>query len=297
MAISMEKAFSGIVNREVTAEEVDRDVKLKKGLECNCCGIPVYHRTKHLRNEAWIPAHFYRKVEHDYSCKYNTVGQVSIIARQSNDKILENIDQRNFTFRLTMIHEQLNKVKEGEYSKKDNASINNRQKNRSYQARGRLTPYLATMKKIIELRNILETDTELHSIIKIEMYNKKIAWNNFYYESNYYTKAFDYLKKLEWKDNHPICIEGIVRSVKSLDQEGRYAVGLRFGDKRTNDQGLTLISSPSIFGNEQDVSSEIFKEGQRIVVCALCTAREKNTYLNINISLYHKNQIVILENS
>lgn len=43
----------------------------------------MYHRTKHLRNEAWIPAHFYRKVEHDYSCKYNTVGQVSIIARQS----------------------------------------------------------------------------------------------------------------------------------------------------------------------------------------------------------------------
>lgn len=28
MAISMKKAFSGIVNQEVTAEEVDREVKL-----------------------------------------------------------------------------------------------------------------------------------------------------------------------------------------------------------------------------------------------------------------------------
>ncbi|WP_432693999.1 hypothetical protein ACRBU7_14455 [Priestia aryabhattai] len=297
MAISMEKAFSKIVNREVTAEEVDRDLKLKKGLECNYCGIPVYHRTEHPRKEARVSALFYRKVEHDYSCKYNTVGQVSIIARQSSDKILQNINQKKFTFRLTMIYEQLNMVKAGEYSKKDNASIINRQKNRSYQDRGKLTPYLATMKKIIELRNILEKNTELHSIIKIEMYNKKIAWNNFYYESNYYTKAFDYLKKLEWKENHPICIEGIVRGVKSLDQEGRYAVGLRFGDTKTNNQDFTLISSPSIFCNEQDVSSEIFKEGQRIVVCALCTTREKNNYLNINISLYHKNQIVILENS
>ncbi|WP_181903717.1 hypothetical protein [Priestia megaterium] len=48
------------------------------------------------------------------------------------------------------------------------------------------------------------------------------------------------------------------------------------------------------FNNEQDVLSEIFKEGRRIVVCALCTAREKDKYHNINISLYRKNQIVIL---
>lgn len=297
MAVAMKKAFSKIINWEVSAEEVDKDLKLKNGLECNSCGIPVYHRTTHQRNEVSIPAHFYRKGEHEDSCKYNTVGQISIIARESNDKILENIDQKNFTFRLTMVHEQLNKVKAGEQSKEDNNSTKNSKKNRNYQARGNLSPYLATIKKIIQLRNVLEANIELYSIIKIEMYGKKIPWNNFYYDSNNYTKAFDYLKKQGWKGNHPICIEGIIRGVKALDQKGRYAVGLHFGDTRTNNQGLTLVSSASIFGNEQNVSSKIFKEGQHIVVCALCTVREKNQYLNINISLYHKNQIVILDES
>ena len=50
------------------------------------------HKNSYKRGESPVPTHFTKKrVEHKEGCKYNTAGQVTEIAKVSDDKILESI--------------------------------------------------------------------------------------------------------------------------------------------------------------------------------------------------------------
>lgn len=305
MAIKMKKAYSTIQNKDVTAKYVENHQELKVGLECHICRIGVAHKNSYKRVESPVPTHFTRKprVEHKVGCKYNTVGQVTEIAKDSDDKILESIKKDKFTFRLTMIHEPLRDLGTQSNSSTNNDGTTAPKKDRKYVSKGKLSSYLATMKKILELRKAVEDDdsNELESIIEIQMSGEKVKWSNFYYDQTRYLDAYKYLKGLKQK-RHPICIEGTVKQVKRLKQEGRYAVNLCFGKKG---KGMDEIPTVAIFVNENDIPFDTFKADQHIVVCALCTASEGeqkdkngkviNKYVNIRASLYHKNQLVIFK--
>ncbi|SIR47719.1 hypothetical protein SAMN05878494_3941 [Bacillus cereus] len=302
MAVTMKEAYSTILTEKVSAQEIDKPVNkhLKQGLECVDCRIPVSHRTRHMRNETEIPSLFYRRggINHEEFCSYNTLGQIKVIARDSDDDILKSVEDKTFLFRLTMIHEPLEKLKNQDTKpEKDQNSAPNK-KDRNYHSSGKLNSYLSTMKKIIELRNILENQTELHSLIEIEMDGKKIKWNDFYYEPSHYIQAYNYLKRLEWKNRHPICIEGIVDSVRYIEMSGKYAINLSWGKAGLSSKGIKQISSPSIYFYPGTLSPEDIKKGQHIAVCALCTPGKNGgkvrEFLNANAHLYHKNQLVIL---
>lgn len=299
MAIKMKKAYSTIKNDDVSAKYVEEHQELKKGLECHICRISVSHKIGHPRGGRWVPAHFTRKPgkDHKEGCKYNTVGQVAVIAKDSDDKILESVKKNKFTFRLTMIHEPLKGLGGQNANSINSNGTTASRKERKYVSKGKLNSYLATMKKILELRKAVEEDNsnDLESIVQIEMYEKKVKWSDFYYDAGRYMDAYTYLTKPGQK-RHPICIEGTVRDIKPLKQEGRYAVNLQFGKRG---KGVEHIPAVSIFANEGDIPSKAFKPGQHIVVCALCTTSEgnykDNKYCNIRASLYHKNQVVIFK--
>ncbi|SEF46942.1 hypothetical protein SAMN04487919_101283 [Bacillus sp. ok061] len=305
MAVKMKTAYSKMKNQDVTAKYVEEHPQLKEGLECHKCRKDVSHKNGHFRAEAWIPTHFTRKpgVNHEEWCKYNTIGQVTVLAKKSDDNILESVKKNKFTFRLTMIHEPLKDLGKQSTPSTNKSGNTNPPKNKSYVSKGKLSSYLATMQKILELRKAVEDDdsNELESSIEIQMYGKKIKWPNFYYNQEKYLDAYNYLKSPEFK-RHPICIEGIVNKVISFKQGDRYAVNLRFGKK---DKNIEQIPAASILISQNDIPSETFEPGQHIVVCALCTANEGeqkdnngkiiNKYFNIRASLYHKNQLVIFK--
>ncbi|MFB6731828.1 hypothetical protein ACMZ5A_01120 [Bacillus mobilis] len=302
MAVRMKTAYSTIKNQDVTAKYVEEHPHLKPGLKCHICKIDVIHKKGHPRAERWIQTHFTRKpnkeepIYHEIWCKYNTVGQVTVLAKNSDDKILESIKKDKFTFRLKMIHEPLRDLGKQSNSSNNNDEITAPKKDMKYVSKENLSSYLATMKKILELRKAVEDDdsNELESIIEIQMYGKKIKWSNFYYDQEKYLDAYNYLQTLKNK-RHPICFEGVVRDIRPLKQGDRYAVNLKFGKI---EKDVEQIPSVSIFCNESDIPSITFEPGQHIVVCALCTASQSkisNKYLNIRASLYHKNQLVIFK--
>ncbi|MCC2339121.1 hypothetical protein OCF13_06930 [Bacillus tropicus] len=305
MAIKMKKAFSTIKKEDVTAKYVEKHQELKVGLECHICKRDVTHKNSYKRGESPVPTHFTKKkgVEHKEGCKYNTAGQVTEIAKVSDDKILESIKKDKFTFRLTMLHEPLRDLGKQSNSSTNNDGTTTPKKDRKYVSKGKLSSYLATMKKILELRKAVEDDdsNELESIIEIQMYRKKIKWPNFYYNQERYLDAYNYLKSLGSK-KHPICIEGIVNNVSLFKQGDRYAVNLRYGKK---DKNMEQIPAASIFVSENDIPSDTFEPGQHIVVCALCTTNEGeqkdsngkviNKYFNIRASIYHNSQLVIFK--
>lgn len=171
MAVKMKKAYSTIKQENVTAKYVEKHQELKVGLECHICRIGVAHKNSYKRVESPVPTHFTRKprVEHREGCKYNTLGQVTEIAKDSDDKILESIKKNKFSFRLTMIHEPLRDLSKQLNSSTNNTEASTSKKDRKYVSNGKLSSYLATMQKILELRKAVEDDdsNELESAIEI----------------------------------------------------------------------------------------------------------------------------------
>ncbi|PFJ40193.1 hypothetical protein COJ00_27065 [Priestia megaterium] len=296
----MKKAFSEILKTEVLAEEVSENESLKNGLRCRDCGIPVSHRREHKRNESLISAHFVRRQEHNESCQYHAEGQMKVLARLSDDDVLSSLDKKNFIFRLTMIHDELDGKKEKE---KDKAPQGTKVSptNKEYEGKGRLSSYLGTMKKIIELRNILADDKrDLTSIVEINFRGKKIKWDNFYYEPERYLEAYKYVKNQKREDRHPICIEGIVQTIQPMSAIDNYAINLRWGKQSTNSKGVLQIPSPSIIYVTKKQLSELgVKPGQRIAVCTLfsyaLSASKVREFLNVKGIFKHKHQLVILD--
>ncbi|PGR79741.1 hypothetical protein [Priestia megaterium] len=296
----MKKAFSEILNREVSAEEVSKNEPLKVGLKCRDCGIPMSHRRAHKRYESVVAACFVRKQEHIESCQYYAVGQMEILARSSDDDVLSSLDKKKFIFRLTMIHDELDGKEEKEKDKTQQGTKVS-PTNKNYKGKGRLSSYLGTMKKIIELRNILADDKkDLTTIVEINFQGKKIKWDNFYYEPERYLEAYKYVKNQKREDSHPICIEGIVQTIQPMRAIDNYAINLRWGKQSTNSKGVLQIPSPSIIHVTKKQLSELgVKPGQRIAVCTLFSyalgASKVREFLNVKGILKHKHQLVILD--
>ncbi|WP_085508991.1 hypothetical protein [Thalassobacillus devorans] len=299
MAVAMEKAFSKILGKVIVPTDVSKDESLRKGLLCIDCNIKITFRMEHERNKQMISAGFIRRkgIEHKSSCRFNTLGQVTIIAQES-DAILESINESKFNLRLTLLHksipQDINNTSREE-KKSVNTTVNQEQK---YQSKGKLSSYLATMKKIIELRNSLEDKKELHSIVEISCQNRKVKWESFYYEPERYLEAHKYLKRLNWQERHPICIEGKIHNIRFVEELGKYAIDLKWGKAKVDSKGIKCTPSVSVLLNNKQLLKIGFQKGQCIALCALCTQKVKKRtgleYLNIYAKIYHKNQIVIL---
>ena len=298
----MKKAFSKALNREVSAGEVSQNESLKKSiLKCVDCGIPVIHKKEYNRGDkTFVSAHFARRQEHIESCQYHALGQMTVLARLSDDDVLSSLDKKNFIFRLTMIHDELDGKKEKE---KDKTSQGTQVSptNKKYKGKGRLSSYLGTMKKIIELRNFLAGDKkDLTSIVEIDFRGKKIKWKDFYYESEQYLQAYKYLKNLKYQDRHPICLEGTVNGINYIKKTGNYAVNLKWGTKGINSEGTIQIPSPSIFMAKKELLELGVEIGDTIITCAKYTVgiskgkETKHEFLRISTNLNHKQQMVIL---
>jgi hypothetical protein len=302
MAVAMDKAFSQTLEKIIVPTDVSMDESLRKGLLCIDCNIDITFRKEHERNKRIIPAGFIRKkgIEHKATCRYNTLGQVTIIAQDSDDNVLKSINDSKFSLRLTLIHKSLNQVANNSPKHKMeqfNTTIN---QERNYQTKGNLSSYLATMRKIIELRNILEDKNELHPIVEVSCHNKKVKWESFYFEPERYFNAHKYLKELKWEERHPICIEGIIHDIPYIEKLGKYVINLQWGKTKFNSEGIKYIPTVSVLLNDKELMKLGFQKGQRIALCSLCTqgiSKGKGTgreFFNIKAELYHKNQVAIL---
>lgn len=300
MGVAMEKAFSKKLDKIIVPNDVSRNESLREGLLCIDCNIDITFRKEHKRNKRIVPAGFIRKkeIEHKASCRYNTLGRVTIIAQDSDDNVLESINDSKFNLRLTLIQKSLNQVANNSSKHEMEQPKTTINRERNYKAMGNLSSYLSTMRKIIELRNILEDKNDLHPIVEVSCHNKKVKWNSFYYETERYFNAHKYLKVLKWEERHPICIEGIIHNILYIEKLGKYVIKLQWGKTKFNSEGIKYIPTVSVFLNDKELMKLGFQKGQRIAICALCTQAEKEVtgqkFFNITAELYNKNQVVIL---
>lgn len=302
-------------NKEIRIEEASED--MRGSLKCNECNVELTYvkgYNKEINEKTYyVPPYFRVKNkdnEHLLECKYNTEGYLKIVAKESSDKILEDLGEGKFNFRLHLISDSIKEIEKiGIKEKKsDEDDFEEKSKEKEYKKKeDKLDSYLSTMRKIIELRNALEENKDISSKVTLEFYNKnlkkkqKISWNNFYYEINEYIDCYSYVKNK--RPQHPICISG---KIKSIDEPKPnydfYSIKLE-SPKAIKDDNVYKIPSIEIKVENKKLNDTIDnQEGKDILIYCNFWALEpkewkdkKYCYFNIKGNLVHKNQIVIFQ--
>ena len=301
--------------KEIKIEEASED--MRGNLTCHICNVELTYVKGYVKeiNEKTYYVHPYFRLkskdnDHSLKCKYNTEGCLTVMAKDSSDKILENLESGKFNFRLHLISDSLRQL-EKVGIKKDGLEEdipNSKSKEKEYKKNEeKLDSYLSTMKKIMELRNALEENKDISSKVTLEFYNsilkkkQKITWNNFYYEIDKYGDCYSYVKKK--RPQHPICIAGKIRSITEPKPEyDFYSIKLE-SPKPIQEKGAHKIPVIEIKVQNKKLDNMIRNQvGKNILIYCKFWALEpqswkedKYYFLNVKGSLVHKNQLLIFE--
>ena len=307
VGIKMSSAYYSLENRVITINEA-RNNSIKASLYCktDSCRVPISYigpsQRTYISGKVTNVRDFFKlsgKNNHVDQCEYNTEGQLKIFARDS-DGILKSIGQQKYDFRLNLVTEALASINGNSSNLKQSPISTNKASTKVYVNKGKLDPYLSTMKKIMQLRSKMEDNTDLSSLINLKFAGKKVPWKNFYYSHDDHLRCFNYLKRT--KERHPICIEGEIASLQEPSVSyGFYVVQLsRAYVKDKDKEGIKQIASVSFNVHNQviwDFIQSEFKKGKlNIAFYSFLSAyakpyNDKSEYLNIKGQVNHKKQI------
>jgi hypothetical protein len=314
MGVKMSIAYHEIKQRIVSVDEVSQDSSLRNFLYCSNtnCRVPLTfvdsHKRRYGNKDTFVRAYFrVSGTDHVESCEFNTVGQVRIIARDS-DGLMTSIKNGGYEFRLNIVYESLKSFRENEktnhYLDEDNNAPRNPKK--VYSPGGKLSSYLNTMKRVVKLRTMLENNSDLKDLIRFKFNGKDVKWNNFYYETEKLRECYNYV--LNNKIVHPICVEGRIKEIEDPKPNYKYYTIKLYGPwvEKADSDGVLRIPSISftIYDNSivDLIKREMEKGKQNIAIYSLLRAKsyvkeqedsKRREYLNIYGHINHKNQVYV----
>ncbi len=124
-----EALFKGIKVKSKNATK-----NMRGHLKCATCGAEVTWVEIH-KEYFNIKTHFFRLLpnkKHKINCKYNTVGQVLQIAKDSDQDLITSLNDKKFEFRLNIIFESLNYFSKIEYETPNDSLTNEPKKTKKY---------------------------------------------------------------------------------------------------------------------------------------------------------------------
>ncbi len=315
MGIKMSKARLRATNEEVKVNNATLEMREKKLLKCyteECNAKVTWVRLSKENYE--VKNRYYRLLngeQHCMECCYNTLGRVTIIAKKADKKIIENINNNKFEFRVNIVYEALTTKdnKDGLNTNTNDTSEVDRKK-KVYKPVGVASPHLAVMKDIMKLRSEIEDKKELEDIIKIKNKDKSIAWKNFYYELGEeetlykYVDINGYIYKENFKKlSYPICIEGIIDSEIEYNEAGNSFINFKLAKYINPDEAGNLnFYKCTIFTRNKNLIDNIndsVRQDKRIKIVSyfipMISYNESGKYKNYKISgwVNHEQQIYI----
>lgn len=315
MGIKMSKARLITTNEEIKVNNATLEMREKKLLKCyteNCNAKVTWVRLSKKNDE--VKNRYYRLLngeQHCMECCYNTLGRVMIIAKKADKKIIENINNNKFEFRVNIVYEALNTNNaKAELNININNNSGNNKQEKIYKPIGVASPYLAVMKDIMELRIKIQDKKELENIIKIKNKGKSIAWKNFYYELGEEETLYKYIdnngyvyKENRIKLSYPICIEGLIDREIKYNKTGDSCIKFNlFKYNNPDENGNFNVYRCTLFTRNKNLINSInnsIRENKRIKIVSYFIPKisynvnGKYKNYNINGRINHEQQIYI----
>ncbi|WP_339266500.1 hypothetical protein [Paenibacillus sp. FSL R5-0470] len=316
MGTKMPEAYYTKENKIIKIDYANKAMNGSFKCKTEKCRVPVIfvdaHKKKYADKTVVVNPYFRlesNEKSHHIDCKYNTKGQVEVIARESDDNILKAIEEGKYNFRLNIIDEALKTLNSSNKDELENEdpSLNLKRPSRVYVNQGKLDSYFSTMQRIMQLRSLTETHDELREIILLQYGKQEIKWSQFYYVSDSLSKCYTYIKRNDV--THPICIEGVLKEIELPSEKFKYhVVKLRSPWVEPDKDGIITLLTVELIINNNNVleyiqSNANFKNvavyskfrvsESKVYIKQNQTGTKKFRYLNIKGNLYHPKQILL----
>lgn len=232
MGVKIEKAIHNKTNHFMTNYEADNQELNGEKFTCPYCKKALIFRRsgkRQLENRVINISPYFRLqkgIEHEQHCKYNTFGQVEIIARKplALKDFMEKQKVNQYALRLQVVKEAMTEKPEEDNEPSSIILKGKRDtEEKKFKNIGSMAPYLSRMKEIMILRSKMEENKDIKKHIKLEYKSKIVNWDKFYFGPEYK----DYLVLSKYFRNkpdpkHPICIEGLIKEYqKKTDRNNK----------------------------------------------------------------------------
>lgn len=204
--------------------------------------------------------------DHSEQCRFNTAGQVKMIARDSDPNLFDQIAGGKYKLRLNILKESLIQIdREAEATRGKKPTHHSRQI--VFNQRGKLNSYFRTARQIAELRERHEDAQELAQLVQLEFNNRTVSWSDFFYETDQHLDCYKYLRQLMPRAAHPVCLSGYIRKIKPQESSAALETGC-YGIVKLN----SSCSEKDLdgFGLSAGVTLNIYSEA----IWKLCRAAE-----------------------
>lgn len=184
-------------------------------LQCTHCGTHVTHNPPHTREmhdkSVFVQGYFrlLPKGAHAANCPFGVDEEINKIAKTS-EGLIESIQRDKYRMRLVMIKEAL----EGAGAPKNPDGGGRAKTGRTYTStQGLLPAYINSANRALKLRTLCASNQDIEQHLELVFEgNVKVAWNQFYFESDEHMSGFHAVSQNTVQ--HPIAIHGQVSSVR-----------------------------------------------------------------------------------
>lgn len=285
--------------------------KMNGKICCRYCGVPISYVKEHLRDigecKVLIQAHFRIKSSkrnpHNEHCSYLTINEIKkIYASRSDDEFMIK-SEGAYVLRLNLLTDNL--VKQEKNGQSSNPERRQKSPTLKYAKAGNKSAYITTLKKILMLRNKLDSEgiNEIKESLKLQCYNNvekkyyNVPWDKFFfeYDKNSYLKAYEYILT---KIAHPITFCG---HLKSIDEPRENFKSYAFRISPIKVENNKYVCVTATFDSVELYEELKIYKGRNILIFGFNAnskvSKNKSNieFLNINIRIYGKNQVLLIE--
>ncbi len=300
---------------KVTTMDCDRGYSSSYICKTNGCSAKMIfvgaYEQRRLEKIIEVPSYFKlsKGEEHIYGiCPYNTKGSVEVIARDSDSNVLKSLNNGKYEFSLQVLHNPTTNNNLKTTGNLVNEKItSSSKKGKTYKKTGTASSYIKTLKQILTLRYKLEDDKELASLLTLNYRQKKVKWNDFYFEIDTYINGYNQLKSK--KIEYPICIHGTISKIINPSEKFNFykiklsSPYIKLTEKENPLPAIELIISDS------SIDLRTFNNGDEILVYGITKTSSGNwtppdqknedipksiKFLTMTIWINHKEQILKL---
>lgn len=286
---------------------------MKDHIYCKYCGVPITYTSGYIRKsgdrEITVKPYFRirnKENPHKQNCNYLTSNAIKNIFEEVADFDFATKQNNKYIARLHIITEDIknNNNSENKYNK-DDSVLESPTKN--HIQTGQIAAYLSTIKKIVELKQMLDNDKELIDLITLQFYNEikkaydEVKWKDFYIDND--IKQYEHIYELikNNKANHPICFSGEIKEVKETEYKNFYIIKF-YAIKKTKGEYYSF----SIKTKKYDIYKYAKNLINKKVVVYSCnhhidkiitsSKHERSTkYYNFSTQINNTKQIFVLE--
>ncbi|WJH36821.1 hypothetical protein N6H14_14635 [Paenibacillus sp. CC-CFT747] len=306
MGVKMENAL--LNGKTIEVNDATKDMRGHLKCSTDFCNAKVTWVEIHKENKN-IKTRYFRllpKRKHHFNCKYNTLGQILAVIKASDQDLIKSIDDKKFEFRLNIIFESIDYLNKLQFNISSKVYSNEMKKNKKFITEGKLSSYLSSMSRLMELRSNIEKDTELKDIIRLKVGDSTVSWDDLYYKTKDFLKCYNYIRGggINTKSWHPICVQGYVHDITDLTEKyGIYAISLKSQTKKLKNE----FKLPRISLHTKETNIITLLENYRNYngnypeIAAYCIMHVKEPHKNGSISywdvkgkVYRQSQLIIL---